>query len=173
MPNLYGDPLSVDRIANGRPRQAIDHPMNTPPAGAVPCLRVARPMNAPPARRFRPDGNPGLKAEFDPIGGRSCWPASNAQAQDPLRWETMQLERQVKVALDESRLLICLWRLEKGSARRAVGMAGPARVVCREHRRSKRRCVTVREMKEAPSRPAVRFWPRLCENRVGGAQLGA
>ena len=33
-------------------------------------------------------------------------------------------------------------------------------VVCHEDRRSKRRCVTVREMKEGPSRPAVRFWPQ-------------
>jgi len=31
-------------------------------------------------------------------------------------------------------------------------------VVCHEHRRSKRRCATVREMKEGPSRPEVRFW---------------
>src|ERR1017187_5578435 len=30
--------------------------------------------------------------------------------------------------------------------------------VCHEHRRSKRRCATVREMKEGPSRPEVRFW---------------
>src|ERR1700694_6042767 len=33
-------------------------------------------------------------------------------------------------------------------------------VVCHEDRRSKRRCATVREMKEGPSRPAVRFWPQ-------------
>ena len=34
------------------------------------------------------------------------------------------------------------------------------RVVCHEYRRSKRRYATVREMKEGPSRPAVRFWPQ-------------
>ena len=32
--------------------------------------------------------------------------------------------------------------------------------VCHEYRRSKRRCATVREMKEGPSRPAVRGWPQ-------------
>jgi len=30
------------------------------------------------------------------------------------------------------------------------------RVLCHEYRRSKRRCVTVREMKEGPSRSAIR-----------------
>jgi len=37
----------------------------------------------------------------------------------------------------------------------------PPWVVCHEYRRSKRRCVTVREMKVGPSRPAVRFWPQI------------
>jgi putative tryptophan/tyrosine transport system substrate-binding protein len=36
----------------------------------------------------------------------------------------------------------------------------PLWVVCHEDRRSKPRCATVREMKEGPSRPAVRFWPQ-------------
>src|ERR1700730_18528071 len=45
-----------------------------------------------------------------------------------------------------------------GAARN--GHSCPDRVVCHEDRRSKRRCVTVREMKEGPSRPAVRFWPQ-------------
>src|ERR1700730_2220864 len=40
------------------------------------------------------------------------------------------------------------------------GAWSPLRVVCHEDRRSKRRCATVREMKEGPSRPAVRFWPQ-------------
>ena len=35
---------------------------------------------------------------------------------------------------------------------------GRVRVVCHEHRQSKRRCATVREMKEGPSRSAVRCW---------------
>ena len=33
---------------------------------------------------------------------------------------------------------------------------GPGWVLCHEHRRSTRRCVTVREMKEGPSRSAIR-----------------
>ena len=37
-----------------------------------------------------------------------------------------------------------------------AGAKGPERVLCHEHHRSKRRCGTVREMKEGPSRPAVR-----------------
>ena len=32
----------------------------------------------------------------------------------------------------------------------------PKRVLCHEYRRSKRRCATVREMKEGPSRSAIR-----------------
>ncbi len=32
----------------------------------------------------------------------------------------------------------------------------PSWVLCHEYRRSKRRCVTVREMKEGPSRSAIR-----------------
>ena len=36
----------------------------------------------------------------------------------------------------------------------------PRWVVCHEHRRSKRPCATVREMKEDPSRPAVRCRPQ-------------
>ena len=32
--------------------------------------------------------------------------------------------------------------------------------VCHEQRRSKRCCATVREMKDGPSRRAVRFWPQ-------------
>jgi uncharacterized protein (TIGR00369 family) len=33
---------------------------------------------------------------------------------------------------------------------------GPIRALCHEHRRSTRRCATVREMKEGPSRSAIR-----------------
>src|SRR5262245_39437378 len=39
-----------------------------------------------------------------------------------------------------------------------IEIPGPRRVVCHEHRQSKRRCATVREMKEGPSRSAVRCW---------------
>src|ERR1019366_7597730 len=42
---------------------------------------------------------------------------------------------------------------QNGASRRMTRSA-----VCHEHRRSKRRCATVREMEEGPSRPAVRFW---------------
>ena len=41
----------------------------------------------------------------------------------------------------------------------------PDRVVCHEHRRSKRWCATVREMKEGPSRPAVRGRPQTTASR--------
>jgi NAD(P)-dependent dehydrogenase (short-subunit alcohol dehydrogenase family) len=37
-----------------------------------------------------------------------------------------------------------------------VSTMGPLRVLCHEYRRSKRRCATVREMKEGPSRSAIR-----------------
>src|ERR1700681_4691018 len=44
------------------------------------------------------------------------------------------------------------WR----GGRRYVQPTLPFRVVCHEHRRSKWRCVTVREMKEGPSGSAIR-----------------
>jgi len=37
-----------------------------------------------------------------------------------------------------------------------VRLRKPPRVLCHEHRRSKRRCVTVREMKVGPSSSAIR-----------------
>jgi hypothetical protein len=49
----------------------------------------------------------------------------------------------------------------------------PLWVVCHEDRRSKRRCATVREMKEGPSRPAVRFWPQTaasCSRQSDGGE---
>ena len=42
---------------------------------------------------------------------------------------------------------------------KAVGKSPPW-VLCHEYRRSKRRCATVREIKEGPSRPAVRGRPQ-------------
>src|SRR5215208_2699001 len=46
------------------------------------------------------------------------------------------------------------------AAQGACKLRCPLWVLCHEHRRSKRRCVTVREMKEGPSRPAVRCRPQ-------------
>ena len=53
----------------------------------------------------------------------------------------------------------------RGSVRGSLRCGSPTRlmsamVVRHEDRRSKRRCATVREMKEGPSRPAVRFRPQ-------------
>ena len=47
--------------------------------------------------------------------------------------------------------------------------ACPRWVVCHEDRRSKRRCATVREMKEGPSRP-VTFWIDEASKRVSFAE---
>src|SRR5207302_11265457 len=55
---------------------------------------------------------------------------------------------------------LTLEKAAKGTLQSGECFIMTAWVVCHEDRRSKRRCATVREMKEGPSRPAVRFWPQ-------------